>query len=55
MKPFELTNLRKIVEPFLESSARLNDVEKQYWYSLGFASYGAEEVIEALDSLSFHY
>jgi len=51
MKPFELTNLRKVLEPILESSARIIKEKKQYWYPLGFANYGVEEVIEALDTL----
>jgi CDP-6-deoxy-D-xylo-4-hexulose-3-dehydrase len=41
-----------VIELLLESSSRINEAKPQrYWYPLSMASYGAEEVLEALDSM----
>ena len=40
------------IELLLESSSRINGAKpRRYWYPLSLASYGVEEIIEALDSL----
>ena len=40
------------IELLLESSSRINEAKpRRYWYPLSLASYGVEEIIEALDSL----
>ena len=40
------------IELLLESSSRINEAKPRlYWYPLSLASYGVEEIIEALDSL----
>lgn len=44
--------LAGVVELLLESSSRINEAKpQQYWYPLSMASYGVEEIIEAIDSL----
>jgi CDP-6-deoxy-D-xylo-4-hexulose-3-dehydrase len=40
------------IELLLESSSRLNEAKpRRYWYPLSLASYGVDEIVEALDSL----
>ena len=40
------------IELLLESSSRINEVKpRRYWYPLSLATYGVEEIVEALDSL----
>jgi CDP-6-deoxy-D-xylo-4-hexulose-3-dehydrase len=40
------------IELLLESSCRINEAKPQrYWYPLSMASYGVEEIVEAIDSL----
>jgi CDP-6-deoxy-D-xylo-4-hexulose-3-dehydrase len=40
------------IELLLESSSRINEAKpRRYWYPLSLATYGVEEIIEALDSL----
>lgn len=44
--------LTGVVELLLESSSRINEAKPQrYWYPLAMATYGVEEIIEAIDSL----
>ncbi len=44
--------LSGVIELLLESSSRINEAKTQrYWYPLSMASYGVEEIIEAIDSL----
>lgn len=41
-----------VVELLLESASRINEAKPQkYWYPLSMASYGVEEILEALDSM----
>ncbi|MCL5966784.1 MAG: DegT/DnrJ/EryC1/StrS family aminotransferase [Deltaproteobacteria bacterium] len=49
----ELTRkLQGAIELLLESASRINEAKPQrYWYPLSMAAYGAEEIIEALDSM----
>ena len=48
-------NTRKLtgaIELLLESSSRINEAKpRRYWYPLSLATYGVEEIVEALDSL----
>lgn len=45
-------NLRGVVELLLENSSRINEAKPQkYWHPLSQATYGIEEIMEALDSL----
>lgn len=40
------------IKLLLESSSRINEAKpRRYWYPLSLATYGVEEIIEALDSL----
>ena len=40
------------IELLLESSSRINEAKpNRYWYPLSLATYGVEEIVEALDSL----
>lgn len=40
------------IELLLESSSRINEAKpRRYWYPLSLASYGVEEIVQALDSL----
>lgn len=40
------------IELLLESSSRINEAKpRRYWYPLSLATYGVEEIVEALDSL----
>ena len=44
--------LAGVIELLLESSSRINEAKPQrYWYPLAMATYGVEEIIEAIDSL----
>lgn len=44
--------LAGIIELLLESSSRMNEANPQrYWYPLSMATYGVEEIIEAVDSM----
>lgn len=44
--------LAGVLELLLESSSRINQAKPQrYWYPLARATYGVEEILEALDSL----
>lgn len=41
-----------VIELLLESGSRVNQAKpQQYWFPLSMATYGAEEILEALDSL----
>ncbi len=41
-----------VIQLLLESSSRINEAKPQkYWYPLAMATYGVEEIIEALDSM----
>lgn len=48
-------NTRKltgVIDLLLESSSRINEAKpRRYWYPLSMASYGIEEIMEALDSM----
>ena len=44
--------LAGVIELLLESSSRINEAKPQrYWYPLAMATYGVEEIVEAIDSL----
>jgi len=44
--------LAGVVELMLEAGSRINALKpKKYWYPLSMATYGVEEILEALDSL----
>lgn len=44
--------LSGVIELLLESSSRINEAKQQkYWYPLSMATYGVEEIIEAIDSM----
>lgn len=46
------TKLAGVIELLLQSASRINQAKPQrYWYPLSLATYGVEEIIEALDSL----
>jgi dTDP-4-amino-4,6-dideoxygalactose transaminase len=46
------TKLSGAIELLLESHSRINEAKPQhYWYPLSMATYGVEEIIEALDSM----
>jgi CDP-6-deoxy-D-xylo-4-hexulose-3-dehydrase len=49
----ESTNkLAGVIDLLLESSSRINEAKlRRYWYPLSMASYGVEEILEALDSM----
>jgi len=49
----ELTKkLQGAIELLIESASRINEAKpRKYWYPLSMATYGAEEIIEALDSM----
>lgn len=48
----DIEKVRGMVELFLESSSRTNELqERRYWYPLSFASYGTDEILQALDSM----
>ncbi|HEY3490296.1 MAG TPA: DegT/DnrJ/EryC1/StrS family aminotransferase [Candidatus Deferrimicrobiaceae bacterium] len=44
--------LKGVVEFLIESSSRINEAKPQkYWYPLSMATYGVEEILQALDSM----
>ncbi len=44
--------LAGVIELLLQSSSRVNEAKpRRYWYPLSLATYGVEEILEALDSL----
>ena len=44
--------LAGVIELLVDSSSRINEQKpKKYWYPLSMATYGIEEILEALDSL----
>jgi len=46
------SKLSGVIELLLESSSRISDAKpERYWYPLAMATYGVEEIVEALDSL----
>ena len=45
-----ILKLKGIIEILLESESRVNQAkEVRYWYPLSLATYGVDEIIEALD------
>jgi CDP-6-deoxy-D-xylo-4-hexulose-3-dehydrase len=47
-----IEKLGGVIELFLEHSSRINEAKPQkYWYPLSMATYGTEEILQALDSL----
>jgi CDP-6-deoxy-D-xylo-4-hexulose-3-dehydrase len=48
----DIEKLSGIIELFLEHSSRINEKKpEKYWYPLSMATYGTEEILQALDSL----
>lgn len=44
--------LAGVIELLLDSSSRINEAkEKRYWYPLSMATYGVDEILEAVDSM----
>lgn len=44
--------LAGVIELLLESSSRINEAKpRRYWYPLSMATYGVDEILEALDSM----
>ena len=47
-----IEKLSGVIELFLEHSSRINEAKPQkYWYPLSMATYGTDEILQALDSL----
>lgn len=47
-----ITKLKGIIDLLLENESRINEAKPtRYWYPLSLATYGSDEIIEALDSL----
>ncbi len=47
-----IEKLRGIIELLLESESRINEAKPvRYWYPLSLATYGTDEILEALDSM----
>ena len=47
-----ITKLKGIIDLLLENESRINEAKPiRYWYPLSLATYGADEIIEALDSM----
>ncbi len=47
-----ISKLRGILELLLESESRINEAKPiRYWYPLSLATYGTDEILEALDSM----
>jgi len=44
-------SIREYISTRLKANKRKNDASYHYWYPLGYASYGEEEILSALDSL----
>ncbi len=52
MNDKDYTALAEIIEQVIETSCRINEAKPQrYWYPLAMATYGVEEIIQAVDSL----
>ena len=53
--PFNIPSIEKlggVLDLFLEHSNRINEKSpRKYWYPLSMATYGTEEILQALDSL----
>lgn len=50
--PENIQKLRGAVEQVLASESRINEAKPvRYWYPLSLATYGADEILEALDSM----
>ena len=46
------SKLSGVIELLLESSSRINEAKpRRYWYPLSIATYGVDEIIEAIDSM----
>src|SRR6185436_18974795 len=46
------SKLRGIIDILLENESRINEAKPiRYWYPLSLATYGTDEIIEALDSM----
>jgi len=44
--------LRGVLELFLENNSRINEKKpSKYWYPLAMATYGVDEILEAIDSM----
>jgi len=47
-----IDKLAGVIDLFLEHSSRVNQAKaEKYWYPLSIATYGAEEILQALDSM----
>ena len=47
-----ITKLKGIIDLLLENESRINEAKPiRYWYPLSLATYGSDEIIEALDSM----
>jgi CDP-6-deoxy-D-xylo-4-hexulose-3-dehydrase len=47
-----LTQLRNVIDLLLERESRVNEAKPtRYWYPLSLATYGSDEIIEAVDSM----
>jgi CDP-4-dehydro-6-deoxyglucose reductase, E1 len=45
-------NLKGVIEQLIKTSSRINESKsRRYWYPLSIASYGIEEILEAIDSM----
>jgi CDP-6-deoxy-D-xylo-4-hexulose-3-dehydrase len=52
MNNADSAKLAGAIELLLDSSSRINEAKpRRYWYPLSLATYGVEEIVEALDSL----
>jgi CDP-6-deoxy-D-xylo-4-hexulose-3-dehydrase len=52
MKFESVSKLRGIIDLVLENESRVNEAKPiRYWYPLSLATYGTDEIIEALDSM----
>ncbi len=52
MNNADTARLQGVLEMLMESSSRINDLKPvKYWYPLSAATYGVEEVLEAVDSM----
>jgi len=43
--------LRGVIDLFLENASRANTRKPNYWYPLSLATYGTDEILEAVDSM----
>lgn len=51
MKMGKASQLRGIIDLLLESESRINESKPiRYWYPLSLATYGTDEILEALES-----